>query len=607
MKAWGLALAGALLIIVGSLTAYWIQTSGRSVAVTNVRFEGDNGQILSALLYRPMGATVEKPAPAVLVSHGFINTREMQSPFAIELSRRGYVVLAMDMSGHGGSGGVLLENGAGGPAALRYLQSLDFVDNDNIGLEGHSMGGVPVQAAAVDQPEGYKAMVLEGSATGVLGAPGVASPEFPRNLAVVFGQFDEFADTMWQVPKGSGVGGSGRMMRVFGTSAPVVPGTLYGDISAGTGRLLINPPINHPQEHFTSVGVGAALDWFGKTLSGSCNCLPANDQVWIYKEAATGVAFIGCIVLMLGMFNGLLATPVFARMRREPQPAATGRGAKWWLAFLIGALLPAITYFPLMKIAPVLFFGPFTLAHQLPWAMANFPEQITNQLVVWALLTAVIGTVVGLFLKSGKPSFTHPFIGAIPAAAISVAAAYGALYAADLLLNVDFRFWVVGLRPLDMRHALLALAYLGPFTLFFLLTQRSFAQAIPIQKESGIGSFIFGGLSASLGFMLMLGIQYLWMSRTGMLALNEPLNTIIAYQFVPLLFIIGVIGAYTYRRTGSYLPGAFICALFVTWYIVAGTAIFPARVPGPPPVNASPTAVTEPATTAAPPEEAPAP
>jgi hypothetical protein len=39
--------------------------------------------------------------------------------------------------------------------------------------------------------------------------------------------------------------------------------------------------------------------------------------------------------------------------------------------------------------------------------------------------------------------------------------------------------------------------------------------------------------------------------------------------------VVGVIAAYTYRRTGDYAPGAFICALFVTWYIVAGTAIFP--------------------------------
>jgi len=42
--------------------------------------------------------------------------------------------------------------------------------------------------------------------------------------------------------------------------------------------------------------------------------------------------------------------------------------------------------------------------------------------------------------------------------------------------------------------------------------------------------------------------------------------------------VIGVIAAFTYRRTGDYAAGAFICALFITWYIVAGTAVFPAAM-----------------------------
>nr|QQZ51272.1 alpha/beta hydrolase [Phenylobacterium glaciei] len=95
---------------------------------------------MSGLLYRPASATAATPAPAVLASHGYINTREMQSPFAIELSRRGFVVLAMDMTGHGGSGAAVGQQGFGGPAALRYLRALDYVDAGNIGLEGHSLG-----------------------------------------------------------------------------------------------------------------------------------------------------------------------------------------------------------------------------------------------------------------------------------------------------------------------------------------------------------------------------------------------------------------------------------------------------------------------------------
>ena len=71
----------------------------------------------------------------------------------------------------------------------------------------------------------------------------------------------------------------------------------------------------------------------------------------------------------------------------------------------------------------------------------------------------------------------------------------------------------------------------------------------------------------------MLAVQYVTLFVTGVLVTpKEPLNTIVAFQFVPLLAIIGVISAFTFRRTNSFAPGAFICAMFVTWYIVAGTA-----------------------------------
>ena len=78
----------------------------------------------------------------------------------------GFVVLAMDMTGHGYSQGKVGSQRYGGPAALRYLRSLPTVDTLNIGLEGHSMGGGPILAAALDAPDDYRSMVLEGSSTG---------------------------------------------------------------------------------------------------------------------------------------------------------------------------------------------------------------------------------------------------------------------------------------------------------------------------------------------------------------------------------------------------------------------------------------------------------
>ena len=87
-------------------------------------------------------------APGILAIHGYINSRETQDGFAIAFARAGYVVLALDQTGHGFSGGTVAANGYGGPDGLSYLRHLPMVDTDNIGLEGHSMGGWAVLKAA---------------------------------------------------------------------------------------------------------------------------------------------------------------------------------------------------------------------------------------------------------------------------------------------------------------------------------------------------------------------------------------------------------------------------------------------------------------------------
>jgi pimeloyl-ACP methyl ester carboxylesterase len=525
----------------------------------------------------------------------------MQSPFAIELARRGFVVMAMDMSGHGFSGGALGEQGFGGPAALGYLRTLPFVDKSNIGLEGHSLGGAPVVNAALAFPDGYKSIVLEGSTTGVLGQPGEGSTTFPHNLEVVMGQYDEFAPLMWQEAKGSDINRSVRLMKMFGTTAPVVAGQLYGDIGAGTARMFVNPPVDHPQEHFSAAGVAAAVDWFQRTLQGAAAPKPPGDQIWFGKEIGTLIGFIGAVVLMLGTFQLLVPTRLFATLGQAPEPAARRRGPRWWLAFVVTTALPALTFYPLMKIAPLVFFAPFALTRSLPFGLTTFSEQITNQLAVWAVLTGLIGWLLSFVLRSGRPVFAPRWSEAWGAAMASVGVAYLALVIVDLLFKVDFRFWVLGLKPFDARHFAYFVIYLPFFTVFFLLSLRGFCASLPIKGESEASALIFGALAMALGFSVMLLAQYLNMRATGLLLTpGEPLNTIIAFQFVPLLAVIGVIAAFTYRRTGDYAAGAFICALFITWYIVAGTAVFPASANalGPPRAAAKPAAPAAPKPTA---------
>lgn len=556
MRRWlAFALAWAL-ILGGSFYAHRVQTAGGAVTVSEVRIPAQSGVTVSGLLYTPATATPATPAPGILVSHGYINTREMQSPFAIELSRRGYVVLAMDMTGHGYSGGIVGTAGFGGPAALRYLKSLPVVDKANIGLEGHSMGGGPILAAAAEDPDGYRAVVLEGSTPGLLGAKAPASI---RNLAVVFGQYDEFAGLMWGVPKGSLVATSPKLQGIFGVAGPVQIGRLYGSIADGSARLLTNPPVTHPWEHFSNAGIGDAVAWFERTLPAPA-AKPAGDQVWLGKEIGTLVAFIGMIGLILATFDLLLGLPAFARLSQPAQPLTERRNGGWWLSVAITAALPALTYFPLMKVGQVFF------------PMAAFPQWIQNQLLVWALGTAALTVLIGLVVRR-KAAFTPRWGLSIAVAVVTMAVAYGSLALVDHLFKVDYRFWVLGLKPLDATRAMQLPGYLVLWSVFFLVAMRAFAASIPVKGEALLAALAWGKIAMALGFAVLVIREYATLFATGLLATpNEPLNVIVAIQFVPLLAVIGIIGAWTYRRTNSYVPGALICALLVSWYVTSGTA-----------------------------------
>ena len=132
----------------------------------------------------------------------------------------------------------------------------------------------------------------------------------------------------------------------------------------------------------------------------------------------------------------------------------------------------------------------------------------------------------------------------------------------------------MGLKPLDPAHAVIFAAYLVPWTLFFLVALKALVSSLGIKGEPERVQMGFAALAMAGGFAVLLLLQYGWLFSTGMLLTpKEPLNVIIAIQFVPLLAIVGIIAVFTYRRTNSHVPAALICALLISWYISSGTAI----------------------------------
>jgi pimeloyl-ACP methyl ester carboxylesterase len=566
---WSLAIIGVVLIVAGGLLAHFTQTAG-GIRIEDIRFKGAKGNTMSALLYIPPNATPQLPAPGILAVHGYINSRETQDGFAIEFARRGYVVLALDQTGHGYSDPPAFAGGFGGPDGLAHLRSLDIVDKNNIGLEGLSMGGWTVLSAATAMPNDYKSMVLEGSSTGKpFAADG--TPSWPKNTALVFAQYEEFSDLMWGVNHARDVTQSPKLWAMFGTKGPVEPGKVYGDIAQGSARVLYTPAITHPAEHISHEAIGYSLDWFAKTLQGGTP-RPADDQIWFRKEIGTLVALLGFVALLIGAFDALLEAKMFSRLRLPeiadgtmPEHVAAN-GNRWTVALLLSAFIPALTYYP-----------AFALAGTFVKPSAFLPQGITNQIVVWAIINGLITLALMPFApkRAGRAGIVVP---SVVIAIATVVIGYAALWLADLAFKIDFRFWIVALKLMSAKQFLIFLIYLVPFTAFFVVALHVLHRNFSTMGAGRGTLYLTNILTLTLGFIALLVLQYgtLWISGKLFNPLPDPgfvpLSTIVAIQFVPLLAICAVIATFTWRRTGSSLPGALICGLFVTWYVVAGTA-----------------------------------
>jgi hypothetical protein len=387
----------------------------------------------------------------------------------------------------------------------------------------------------------------------------------------VFAQYEEFSNLMWGVDLARDVTQSPKLQAMFGTHDAVEPGKLYGDIALGTARVLYTPAITHPAEHISHQAIGYSLDWFDKTLRGGTP-RPAEDQIWFRKEIGTLIALIGFVALLIGVFDGILEAHLFSRLRlpeiadgtMPAHVAASGR--RWTTAFVLSAFIPALTYYP-----------AFALAGTFVKPSGFLPQGITNQIMVWAAINALIALALMPFAPK-RASRTGIIMPSIGIALSTVTVGYAALWLADLAFKIDFRFWIVALKLMSAKQFLIFLIYLVPFTAFFVIALHLLHRNFSTLAAGRAALYLTNILALTLGFIVLLGLQYGTLFLSGKLfnPLPDPgfvpLSTIVAIQFVPLLAIAAIIATFTWRRTGSSLPGALICGVFVTWYVVAGTA-----------------------------------
>ena len=458
---WAIALAALLCVTFAALFfANRIQTADGEITITEEYLPSDAGDIFYKL-YTPAGLKGGEQAPGVLLLHGYQNDHETNAAYAIELCKRGAVVLSIDEYGHGSTepglvnrgyvnhmvkvnygedsvedrtfrsvggsvryrllmnfsnlsffdehytkdeaGNAVTDSSCGGVAAYKFLSELPNVDKTKLGISGHSMGtwaGWSVAAAYSGTDIEPKATVLQCGELFRDAAYDSAAIHF-NNVLLLQAKWDEFSyfrDYKRNVD--DTILRSDLRTEFLGTTAEEAAwDKTFGDFADGSARRMELLYTNHRLTTHNARGLAVALDWFDSAFDGALTGPDVAEQTAMGKEWLVLLAMLCSIAALIPLFEILIRLP-FYRDLVQPLPGEAGvkSKGKWWRGALITILLAGATY-------------PFMT--QLGHALLPLPENVFrmtvgNGFIGWYLLLILIMVVTSIIgARSAKKKGTY--------------------------------------------------------------------------------------------------------------------------------------------------------------------------------------------------------
>ena len=190
---------GLVLSIIGAMFQWLIMNDFGRAEHKQLKIMTESGYELSMDAYIPKTATADNPAPTIVVMHGGNDDKDTMVKYPIELVRRGYVVVNVDMYSHGRSEDLpdskWLTAGRGFYDAVRNVVTWPFVDTDRLSMLGYSRGGKSAgEALALDNEtlNVVKSIFLVYSDPIYTNENGYTDVYGPRDIAVVADCYDEF-------------------------------------------------------------------------------------------------------------------------------------------------------------------------------------------------------------------------------------------------------------------------------------------------------------------------------------------------------------------------------------------------------------------------------
>jgi pimeloyl-ACP methyl ester carboxylesterase len=559
----------------GMIASASMQNGLGSVTVTEVDFQAADGSLIHSTLQKPIYATDTDPLPGVVVIHGSLQNKEWLMAFGIELARRGFVVLTIDANGHGNS-----EAGSGsGAAALDYIASLDYVDDTQIGLIGHSMGGGIAWSAMEDSSVNVRALVLVGSGFS-------SGATYTPNTLLATGNFDSLSSYPHNLT----------LLEPYFNVTPVVADTTYGDFVTNSARKAIFPPTNHLFETIDPIIVSESLEWMKNSLKGG-----AEDEYWIasnsllYPLWLVGGLFglLGALLTIFPLIAILLSTPIFSDLRGEPSEQSVTTKSFIGNGIVYG-LIGAITFFPFLLIGTLLsYMIPFPQYYGIPvmsWMVGSGlvaalflfiilyrrgQKQVASQNGTIGSEDATVLTVRGL-LGTGNEKPIPSIVKTLLLAAIVFVWLYVLTLIVDLGLALDLRSFLPGLHDLTLAQATFVPLYFVVFLIYFLVEGAWFTGSM-LPEASGswtkvqLSWTVKTVLVKTFPYLILIGFEFVG----GFLA-GAPLvpgiigySWLFFYAFAPWFAICTVITMFAYRETGNRWLGAMVNALLCAWLLAS--------------------------------------
>ena len=593
-------------MLISSVGAAMVQTSAGAVSIKNMSWETPSGKTMSALLLVPDGASITDKRPAVVVAHGWWNNKEMQDANYVELARRGYVVLSIDMYGHGSSSNMVVghevDAATGMYDAVKEIASLPYVDTSKIGISGHSNGAraanwaIPLDDAATTRL--IKSVYLVDNDPIYRDAKGNFINYYGnRDVGLHADQYDEFffrsydnARVATTAPRDYINTPQAQSFLNFGAAQTGEKRASYHAYTQNIdGRPAIreinNASETHPWGPVSKQEVASLLAFFNASL-GTPNPIDTGSQIWQFKEFFNAIGLIGFAMFLVAFTKSLIGTRAFAGLR-VTQPLALAprdrRGLAWfWGTLALSAIISGVSYILLSQntsVTKIAFLGSPPLIPQGAvwfiglWAAINGITTLIMMFVSYRLF----GKKAGMSLRElGVLPGWKKFGQSILLAGTVVAAAYEVVFLMSFLFKTDFRLWVLAIPAFSADKLWDALLVVGYFAIYFVLNSI----AINAFNRFTIGGKEWGNIAVLALFNGLAPIILVIAQYTNFFATGELIRgfggifSIWLFPVVVILPVAAILSRSIYRATNSPYVGGFIMAAVVTLIAVSNTLTY---------------------------------